>query len=217
VHTHNFGEQELGDGPGGASGFLVPRSVVLAATYATPLTGWLCAGLTYKLVQMRADCSGSCQDFESLTSSTSAVDFGLQLSPSETHPFVYGFALRNVGPKLQVVDTEQADALPSRLHFAVEHRVSALERAVKDTRLYISAEMVDRLKVSHPSLRLGSELRYQERLFLRAGYILEDGGGASLGGGIVAGKLFIDFARTLGGLSADIGEPPTHISLRFRF
>jgi len=93
----------------------------------------------------------------------------------------------------------------------------ALERSAGDTRLHISAELVDRLRVHRPSLRVGSEIRYKERLFLRGGYIFEEGAGASIGGGIVAGNLVIDIARVLDGLSADLGDPPTFVSLRFRF
>ncbi len=215
--TINFGEQELVDSPGGAIGILVPRSFVFAATYATTLRGRLHAGLTYKLVQMRADCSGSCQSAEAFSASSSALDLGVQLAGSDTRPLAVGFMIRNVGPRLQVVDNAQADALPSRVHLGIDYRVTAWESSVKDTKLHVKAELVDRLKVRKPSLRIGTELRYQERLFLRGGYVFDEGAGASLGGGIIAGNLVIDIARVLGGLSADIGEPPTFVSLRFKF
>lgn len=215
--TVNFGEQELGGGPGGGTGLLVPRSFVFAATYATVLTSWLRAGLSYKLVQMRADCSGACQDFDSFSSSTSALDFGMQWAPADSSPLAVGVAIRNVGPKLQVIDTEQADALPTRLHLGLNYRVRGLERAVMDTRWHITAEVLDRLRISRPLFRAGTELRYQERFFLRGGYIFEEGGGPSLGGGLIAGRVSIDIARILTGLSADLGEPPTYISLRYRF
>jgi hypothetical protein len=215
--TINFGEQELGDIPGSVTGVLVPRSFVFAASYATALGSWFRAGLSYKLVQMRADCSGACQDLESFTSSTSAVDVGAQFSRQSVFPLAIGAAVRNVGPRLQVVDTEQADALPSRIHLGLDYRWLALERSVKNTQLHLTLELVDRLKVSRPNIGMGTEISYEDRLFFRAGYLFEEGSGASLGGGIRAGNLVIDISRILGGLSADIGEPPTHISLRYRF
>jgi hypothetical protein len=215
--TINFGEQELGTDPGGATGILVPRSFVFAATYASSLGSSVRAGLTYKMLQLRADCSGSCQDFPSFSSASSALDFGVQFSRPESHPFSYGISVRNVGPRLQVVDTEQADALPSRLYLGVEYRLSVLEQAASQVRLRLLAEIYDRLKVSRPNARLGAELQYHERLFLRGGHVFEEGGGASLGAGFVAGNLSIDLARILGGVAADIGEPPTFISLRLRF
>jgi hypothetical protein len=215
--TINFGEQEVSDGSGGPTGLLVPRSFVFAATYATTLGSLVRAGLTYKLLQMRADCSGACTAVESFAASSSALDFGLRYGGTATRPLAVGFVVRNVGPRLQVVDKEQADALPSRLHLGIDYRILAWESSVKDSRLHFTAEAVDRLKIAGPTVRIGTELRYQEKFFLRGGYMFEEGAGGSLGGGIIAGNFSIDIGRVLGGLSADIGEPPTFVSLRFRF
>jgi hypothetical protein len=215
--TLNFGEQELGDGSGGGIGILIPRSVVLAGTYASPIGPWIRAGITYKLVQLRADCSGACQNVESFNASSSAIDIGVQFSRPDHLPVSVGVYLRNAGPRLQVVDTEQADALPTRVHLGVDYRVTPLEKVVPNTRLHVAVELQDRLALDDRLVKVGSELRYHERLFLRGGYLFRDGSGASVGGGIVAGNLSIDIARLMGGLSTELGEPPTFISLRFRF
>jgi hypothetical protein len=216
VSTVDFGEQELA-GPGGGTGLLVPRSFVFGASYAAALAPWLSAGLTYKIVQLRVDCSGACQDVQVFTSTTSAVDFGLRLPVTPSRRFTLGVAVRNVGPRLQVVDSEQADALPARLHLGVDYRVWSRQSAAGETQLRLAAELVDRLKIGGPSVRIGGEIAHDGRFFLRGGYDSDEGGGPSVGGGIVAGSFAIDIGRVLAGLSADLGQPPTHISLRYRF
>lgn len=212
----NYGEQELIDEGGGPAGSLLLRSFVYAATYGTTLGDRLNAGITYKVVQFRFDCSGSCPDAARISATTSALDFGVQYDVGPRSPLTVGVAVRNLGLRVQVNDSEQADPLPTRVQVGVSYRLPALEQ-VRETEISVSGDLVDRLRVQGPSGRLGMEVRYQKRYFLRAGYVVEEGGGPAIGAGIAAGGLLLDLSRVMGGLYAESGEPPIHVSLRYLF
>jgi hypothetical protein len=211
----NYGEQEINDGTG-TTGSLLPRSFVDAATYATYNGDRLGAGITYKVVQLRFDCTGSCPASASIAATTSALDLGVQYDLAPTSPVTVGFAVRNLGLRVQVNDSEQSDPLPTRVQLGVSYRLPAFAQ-VKDTELRVSGDLVDKLDVENPSGRVGLELAYQKRYFFRTGYVLEDGGGPAIGAGFGAGGLFVDIARVMGGLYAEAGEPPVHVSLRYLF
>src|ERR1700704_3828677 len=56
----NLGDQQVKDAFNNVIGVILPRDVVLAGTYAVPVTKHLNAGVNYKIVQVRVDCSGEC-------------------------------------------------------------------------------------------------------------------------------------------------------------
>jgi hypothetical protein len=207
----NYGEQETTEG-----GLLLPRSFVYAATYATSLGDRLGAGISYKVVQLRFDCTGECPPEAQTAATTSALDFGVQYDLQPLSPVTVGLAVRNLGLKVQVNDSEQSDPLPTRVQIGVSYRLPPIAQ-VKDTEVRVSGDLVDKLRVENPSGRLGVELAYQKRYFFRTGYVLEDGGGPAIGAGFSAGGLFVDVARVMGGLYAEAGEPPVHVSLRYLF
>ena len=211
----NFGEQEITD-PTGPVGTLLPRGFVFAGTYATGIGARLTAGVTYKIVQLRFDCTGLCPNLESISARTSALDLGVQFEPSDALPVTVGVALRNVGVRLQLKDSDQADPLPTRVHVGAVYRLPRFE-GFEDTEIRVAGDLVDRLQVASPSARFGAELIHQNRFFLRAGYVVDEGGGATIGAGVATGGLLIDIARVMGGFSADAGEPPVHLSLRYQF
>ena len=211
----NYGEQEINDGTG-ATGTLLPRSFVYAATYATPIGDRLGAGISYKVVQLRFDCTGACPPTARIAATTSALDFGVQYDLHRTSPVTVGVAVRNLGLRVQVNDSEQSDPLPTRVQIGVSYRLPAFAQ-VKDTEVRVSGDLVDKLHIENPSGRVGVELAYQKRYFFRTGYVLEDGGGPAIGAGFGAGGLFVDVARVMGGLYAEAGEPPIHVSLRYLF
>jgi hypothetical protein len=211
----NYGEQEINDGTS-VVGALLPRSFVYAATYATPVGPRLGAGITYKVVQLRFDCTGSCPPSARIAATTSALDLGIQYDLQPQSPVTIGVAVRNLGLRVQVNDSEQADPLPTRVQLGVSYRLPAFQQ-LKDTEFRVSGDLVDKLRVENPSGRVGFELIYQKRYYFRSGYVLEDGGGPAIGAGFGAGGLFVDFARVMGGLYAEAGEPPVHVSLRYLF
>ncbi len=130
-----------------------------------------------------------------------------------------GAAVRNVGFKLQVNDTPQADALPGRLYlgFAAAPKFAQLP---KDVRVRAAADLVWRLSdAGTPGLNLGGEVSFMDRYQLRGGYVVNGptGSGLTFGAGISTGKLHIDLARMLNDVSQQSGVTPTYVALRYLY
>lgn len=218
AYLYDYGAQEFTD-PVGTIGELLPRDVVLGASYAATLGQGLSLGVTYKLVQTRLDCTGPCGQIETFNASTSAFDVGTQLAPARWPKLRFGLAVRNMGLKLQIKDNAQSDALPTRIHLGAQYRFDRVERAIQGGRLTVSGEIVDRSSLGDPQLRIGTELSMQEAIALRAGWTsgTGDGAGAVFGFGFRRAAFALDFARVFSGLSADAGKAPTHVTLRLHF
>jgi hypothetical protein len=216
----NYGDQQATDPVNGAPiGVITNRNYLLALSYATPAGKRLNAGLTYKFLMLRFACSGLCGQVPAISGSTSALDAGVQyLLPTE-RPITIGAAVRNLGPALQLKDAEQADPLPRVVQVggAGELPLSALTAA--GASLELSGDLHFAESLGGTAIGLGAVLGYRKELFLRAGYKMQEGDarGPSFGIGYRRGGLSVDFARRLGGLSAQLGEPPTFVSLRARF
>lgn len=202
----------------GTIGVIRPRNYVFAATYATALRERASAGITYKIVQFRVYCSGSC-GLPSSSASTSALDFGAQYDLTGIAPVQLGMAVRNVGLRLQAKDAEQADPLPTRLQAGATYRVSSFATLVPRGEMRVAGVIVHELPLRAPSARLGAELALDQRFFLRGGYVFDDsdGAGPSLGLGLAMASLFLDLAYVFEGFSADAGRAPTYVSLRAVF
>jgi len=213
----DLGEQEPRVDSTGALGTLLPRQIVFAASFATQL-GRGTAGVTYKVVQFRVDCTGACV---SLQASTSALDVGAQYELGPALPFTLGLAVRNLGIQLQVNDAEQSDDLPTRIEAGVEYRLRLPKRYSDQLDVRFALDLSDDLTPSRPRARIGSEVGIQRRAFLRAGYIARsqatEGGGPTVGLGFVLRRFVVDIGRITAGLSADAGQAPTHLSVRFLF
>lgn len=222
VYILNYGDEEI-TGPGGVRlGAILPRNLVYAATYATPIGARINAGLTFKILQLRVDCTGACEGLPTGTASSSALDAGVQYELPVDAPIWIGVAVRNMGPKLQVKDRAQADPLPTRVQVGAIYRVTPLERYVKELNVRVSADLIDELALSSPSARFGADVGWRDRAFLRAGYVFKEYAnseqyGPSIGFGIAAGNLHVDVARLFEGFSSDVSQPPTYLSLRYQF
>ena len=224
VNIFDYGEQQSNpvSGEPVEAGTIIPRSFIYAATYSTSLGSYVTAGLTYKLIQFRIDCTGLCPDDISFSATTSALDFGAQFLISKSVPLVIGVAARNlVSLKLQVNDSPQSDALPRRLQLGVQYRVDIPERIAPQTALRLAVDLADEVEVGDPAPRFGADISFRERFHVRAGYAFEasrsEAGGPSIGLGLTAGNLVFDVGRILSGLSADAGKAPTYLSLRYLF
>lgn len=225
VYILNYGEEEIqGQGPGGGVqlGTILPRNLVYAATYATPIGGRINAGLTFKIVQLRVDCSGACEGLPVGTASSSAVDLGAQYSVPGPVPIWIGLSVRNLGPRLQVKDNAQADPLPSRVQLGLMYRVSAFEERLPELGLRVTADLIDEMELTSPTARFGTDIGWRNRAFLRAGYVFKEYEGSeqygpSIGVGLVAGSLHVDVSRLFEGFSSDVSQPPTYLSLRYLF
>jgi hypothetical protein len=215
-----YGRQEIRD-TSDVVGVLIPQNIVYAATYATPVAKRFSAGISYKIVQLRLDCSGGCAGIPTVSAASSALDAGAQANLTGLIPATIGIAVRNVGPRLQVNDKDQSDPLPTRIQAGISAAVPQVHRRAPELGLRVAADLLDNLDVREPSLRFGAALAYRERAFVRGGYLFDrgdgEGDGPSFGLGLATGSLVFDIARIVRGLSAESGEPPTYVSLRYLF
>ena len=220
VNILNYGAEDVTDPQiGGVIGSILPRSFVYAATYATPVGDHVNAGITYKVLQFRVDCSGACPPSSAFVATTSALDFGAQFPLGRLAPATLGVAVRNVGPRLQVNDNPQSDPLPTRLQLGAMYRVGIVQRYAKDTELEVTGDLIDQVRLNDPSARIGADVIFQKKLHARFGYVFDasEAGGPSIGLGLASGGLVVDIARLFQGLSAAAGQAPTYLSLRYLF
>ena len=216
----NIGEQQVTDNTGTTIGVIYPRDVVFAGSYAVGITKRLSAGLNYKLIQLRVDCTGICSSIGAEVKSSRAVDLGTQYQIEAGAPLTFGAAIRNLGGKLNSRETNQRDPLPTQTELGASYRLKFLDHYVKDTEFRLSGSFVDTRSFGGKAGRFGADLVYQDKVHLRAGYIGHDSRGdasAALGFGLRSGGLVFDIARTFGGIPADNGQAPVYVSLRYLF
>jgi hypothetical protein len=222
AYVVDYGEQEVPGSLGGPIvGLITARNVALEASYATGIFGGLTAGIAYKLVQFRVDCSGDCGGVPTAVGTTHAIDIGVRYALPTAIPIVLGATIRNLGFKFQVNNQAQADPLPTRLQVGVAF--VALRPAAGmdglDVRVLADLQGVVGQGDLAPTGLLGVESGYHETLRVRFGYAFLDtqSRGPSLGLGMKVGRVGIDLAKTF--YSADaIGEQdPFHVSMRFTF
>lgn len=216
----DYGEQQNRDGAGNLLGTLIPRSFVVGATYGTQIGSAAGVGLTFKMVQMRADCTGTCQ-LPSFSATTYAVDFGTQYDFGKRLPLTIGASVRNVGLPFQINDEAQSDPLPRRVQVGAEYRYVPPSPFADSVEVRVSVDVLGGLDFGSPRPRFGGELGWHHRAFARAGFVVSqkgsEGGGPSIGFGYVSGNFAIDLGRVLTGFSADANQAPTYLSLRLTF
>lgn len=217
----NYGEQENTTDPAVPStGTVLTRSFVLSASYAAPIGNRASTGVAFKVVQMRVDCTGPC-DFPNEVAQTFAIDAGAQLDIGGSRRVTLGASVRNMGLALQVQDSPQADPLPTRVQVGIVYRYPLPDRYAEDAELNMSLDAIDGLHIDSPLPRVGAEFVWQKSAFVRGGYIFDsaesDAGGPTIGLGFSRNNLVLDLARVFTGFSADAGQAPTFLSLRFAF
>lgn len=221
----DLGSQDVVPPEGGPPiGSLLPRDVVVGGSAAIPIGGWLDVGATVKLLQVRVDCSGQCASVPVSTSTSTAFDLGARFRVPGPVPFSAAVMVRNIGPRMSLRDRAERDALPTRWQAGVSYEVLQIERYTPDVQLRLAADVGSDMDYEVAGARVGGEAVWQQRVALRGGYVFRDRAGATaqasgptVGLGVTAGRFVVDLAREFQGLSVDAGEPPTHLSLRFRF
>ncbi|MGI8617585.1 MAG: PorV/PorQ family protein [Gemmatimonadaceae bacterium] len=220
VNIYNFGDQQITEDPNQPPvGLLLPRNVVYAFTWARGLGAHFNAGINYKLIQARIDCTGQCGDIGTGSGTASAFDLGAQYRVTDRVPLTLGLAIRSIGGDLRATADEPPAKLPQRVQFGASYRLTFIDRYLPEMDVRVSGEMDAPPTFIDPGLRFGTAIVYQKRVHLRAGWgsAETEASGPSVGFGITAGKLSFDIGRTFEGLSADAGEPPTYFSLRYNF
>lgn len=228
AHLWNYGEEaSTGRTSPDTVGALVIRNVMGAASYATTFGKRFSAGVTFKVLQVRFDCTGQCNTTGDGTAAadlrpvTSAVDLGAQYDLAGRAPLVLGAVVRHLGFDLQVKDREQADPLPTQFAFGARYAVPNFAARVKDSELHVIGEASQAIGSAGGPLELrgGAELTYRKTYALRGGWLQRPGGdsGGSIGFGYAGKRFAFDVARTLTGFSVDVGQPPTYVTLRYVF
>lgn len=216
----NYGDQQATDPVNGTPlGVITNRNYQLAASYASPIGSRLSVGVSYKFLMLRFQCSGICGQVPVISGSTSALDLGAQYVLPVSLPITIGASVRNLGPALQVKDAEQADPLPRVIQLGARARIPVAALARNDGTLEVAADVLSASALGGAAGGVGASLGFRRTVFLRAGYKVQpgQGSGPALGFGIERGALSIDIARRFDALSAQLGDPPTYVSLKARF
>jgi hypothetical protein len=218
----NYGDLAVTRGDLGPEpvGQISPRNLALMASYATDVGG-LSAGVTYKLVQFRVDCTGDCSQVPTATGSTQAVDVGVQYAFGGWRPVVVGVSLRNLGFDLQINNRAQADPLPTRLSVGVSAELVRPAAGVQGLDARVLAD-VQGTVLQGPLTAVtlvGIESGVGDMVRLRFGYAFLDSNvrGPSLGVGVRFGSVAFDLASTFNS-AQDIGDTqPVHFTFRVIF
>jgi hypothetical protein len=230
IYLVDYGDLDRTDSLNNTIARIAPRNFEFLASYAAALGGAFTFGLNYKLIEFRVDCSGDCRNFPNGEGLTHAIDVGGQLALGETGALRLGFALRNVGFKLQVQNRDQADALPARLAVGALYRVTLPGGRPADPTtpaalpdhfdLALAADLDSPWgETGVPEVRLGFDVGYRRLVRVRGGYaFLHDGlSGPSVGMGVQSGSIGVDLARTFLTGSDLLAASPTFVSFRLVF
>ena len=214
----DFGDQETGGGPV-PTGRLSYREHILIASFATTLVPQVAAGLNYKYFASRLNCSGQCEGIPPQNAVTHGLDFGVQYRPHWLTPMRVGVALLNVGFPLQVINSQQADPMPTRLRLGVSYDLMRHIDADAPYELWImvDAEEEDWQRPSTPIPSVAVEFAVGEVVFLRGGYGGGEGiaSGFAVGVGLIYSNFNISVAKRV--TSGGLGDDPFQVSLDVGF
>lgn len=204
------GDQEYTDPNDNLLGTVTFRDHVLVFSAAASAGRRLDLGVSYKLIQARRSCRGSCGDVGS-SSTGYAVDVGGQWAPLDHVPLRIGAMLANLGPRFQLANASQADALPTRLRMSAAYDVlgSITSSAVEG---WLAIEVEDRPRYrGGTNLYVGGEVAAGDdnAVFLRMGYASDGAlpGGARVGMGLQLDSYRLAVAKSLSRSSLDIADP----------
>lgn len=215
----DLGSYELTVDPNVPLGTARNTSVILAGTFAAPFGDRLSAGITFKLLRLMTNCTGGNCEAPPTQPTTGAIDFGGQYFLTKDSVVAIGGAVRNIGLRLQVNDSPQADPLPGRAQLGIAF-APKFAQLPKEVRVRAATDIVVRTSgVGGPGYRVGGEVAWQERYQGRVGYVQDGptGSGPTFGAGFSTGRLQIDFAQMLSDFGSQSGSAPTYLSLRYIF
>lgn len=218
----DLGDQDRTDEQGNVIGELSFRDHLATVSFATRVVDRISAGLNLKLVRRRIGCRGACLD-DGVTATTFAVDAGIQAQPVSTIPLRLGVMLAHAGPRLQVINAEQADPLPTRLRISWAYDVAGYFLSRPDLGLWITAEMEDRWRSpGSPSVYVGGEFTAgrDDAFYARAGYEAGESTqnqGAAMGIGIRYDGFDVSLAKSLSRSGLTGETQPVHVTLGIIF
>lgn len=216
------GDQDLTGPDGTLLGTISVRNHLGVISAAARILDRVSIGVNFKAVQFRFSCRGICLD-AGTTATTYAVDLGVQVSPTPESPLRLGAMVAHLGPRLQVLNAEQADPLPTRVRIAAAYDIvgSLVDR--DDLGGWLTLEVQDRLRdPGSMSLYIGSEFTAGDTdvLVLRAGYAVSDldqEAGARVGLGLRYERFDLAIAKSLA-IAPLTGETePVHVTFSIIF
>jgi hypothetical protein len=176
-HLLDGGEQNLVDDQQNVRGTISIRSHVGVVSAATRLLGWPDVGLNMKVVRLDLACREQCDD-AGVQSSGWAGDVGFQAQPLTNIPLRFGTMLAHFGPRFQVVNSAQADPLPTRIRISAAFEVLPHFEPPADLALWLRFEVEDRFRKPGevPSFYVATELvaGSTDAIFLRASHEREE-------------------------------------------
>jgi hypothetical protein len=218
----DVGEQESRDPTGTVVGSISVRSHLAVASFATALSDWLSTGLNFKFVRFSESCRGQCPE-AGVTATTVAVDAGFQVSPFRNRPMRFGAMVAHIGPRLQFINAEQADPLPTRIRVAAAYQALNRLSPTGTFALWLNLEVEDRWRdPGEPTVYVGTEFSAgtDEMIFARAGYVFRDldqRRGAAIGLGLHYDRVEVGIARSLASASIAPDTEPIYVTLGIVF
>lgn len=218
----DIGDQDLTDEQGNVVGGISVRNHLAVISASTSLLEHLAAGLNFKVLQFRADCTGACLD-PGVTATSYAIDAGLQARPVPGIPLRLGAMVAHLGPNLQFVNAEQADPLPTRIRVSAGYEVLHHATPGDPYSLWIAVEAEDRWHdPGSPRVYMGSEFSVgsEDVVFVRAGYqsgTMDEDGGASVGMGVRYRRFDVGIAKSFAGPSLSGESEPFHVTFGITF
>ena len=213
----DFGDQDVTSGPNIPIGRITFREHVLIASFATTVAAGVSAGLNYKYFNRRIGCTGQCGT-PNLSAVTHGLDFGVQYHPAWM-PVQVGASLLNVGFPLQVVNSEQADPMPTRLRLGASYDVMRHIDPSGPYRLWllVDAEEENWREPGSPTPSAAFELSVGEAVFLRGGYGGGEGisSGPAVGVGLIYSSFNVAVAKRVN--SGGFGDDPFQLTIDVAF
>ncbi len=216
------GSQDLKDENNQITGSISVRSQQAVISFATTLIDRLDAGINFKVVQFRVGCRGRCLD-GGVNATSYAIDAGVLVRPLDRIPLRLGAMIAHLGTRLQVINAQQADPLPTRIRISAAYEMIGHFVESRELDLWVSLEMEDRWRnPGSPSLYFGTELSAgrADLFFVRAGYIageLDQEDGAALGLGLRIRRLELGIAKSLASIPLTGESEPVHVTLGLTF
>lgn len=214
------GEIEQRDDLGNPSGTITIRNHLGILSAATRLAASFSAGLSFKVIRYQLSCRGICPD-EGTTATTYAIDAGVQSVPVER--LRLGMMVAHIGPRLQVLNAEQADPLPWRARVAAAYDVLGALVETEELGGWLAIEYEDRVRaLGSGSVYVGTEVTAGsvDALALRAGYVwsdLDQEDGGRVGLGLTYERFDLSIAKSLA-VSTLTGETePIHVTFAIAF
>jgi hypothetical protein len=212
----DLGDIERFDDNGNFLGVEPASEQHLHVTYAPRITGGLRGGITGTLYHSYTGASAT----------TLMFDAGLQYRVPKVPGLELGASIINAGLALQVINAEQRDPTPMRFRVGMAYELGHLVTEDKSVQAWVSTDMVSRPRIfgpgtastdtvrigssRAPAFNIGTELAFDQTIFVRGGYAMSGDNLAKGGGGIGIGIRYTRYTIALGksfGTTQQEGEP----------